>query len=534
MIVDYGWVQILLNGNLNFNQYNANNNFTDTSNTGRIAYIDLAFNIVSTLNYPYFVLSDVEDPTNGGNYFTYSTNPNGPFTNTLTIDLDAIPVNGTVRVYVKVVDNYNETKHVKTRMVFTPAGNWKPPTWTSSVFGYDLYALPADVMTLRYYDWQGNERVANDINNYHIGWIDIIISGLPFSFPGASFNISDAEPGSNGGNYFQYSFTNGSGYTDNLTWSPGLVTNGSAVRVYVQFNDNNTGWRRVTSQLVINGVIANQARGLTSAVYGANISQPYNIRYYDNTGAERGYLINNYQIGFIDLTFPISDSSPNNTFNISDTEPASNNGNFFRYSFNPNGPFVDNLQISNTTSARVYVQFNDDQSGQRRVTAQLVVSGTNLSTQVSIPYGGNVSIQPWIQPYQFIAHAEFWTDDSAWLSYNLRTGDITYAINNDRRGESKFVTVQGVPDQWLPNLVLTGFEDYNNWVTATRNFPTVARPYTPQASRILVQLANTSGRGTIRIEQYPDASNDWTVKAWCRDPQNGSGYYTIEIYTQIF
>lgn len=528
MIVDYGWIQTILNGSLSFIQYTTGNVQQDTSGAGRIGYVDLKFN-TGDLNYPFFVLTDIEDAGNGGNYFTYSSVPNGSFANSITIDVDKIEANGTYRIYVHCADSYTETKHVKAKFVLTPGGQWKPPTWTSSVYGYDLYAVPANALSYRYYDWNGIERGAGDINNYHIGWIDITLN-LPFSFPNTSFTITDSEPGSNGGNYFQYSFDNAS-WADSITWNPGTVQNGSACRVYVRFNDNNSGWRRVTSQLITSGSIAGQARSLTSAVYGANISQGFGIRYYDNTGTERGYLINYYTIGFIDLTLPISDSSPNNTFYISDTEPASNGGNFFQYSFD-NANWTNNLVISNVTSARVYVRFIDNQSGARRVTAQLLVSGTNLGQQTSISYGGNISVQPWIQPAKDVITFNMYMDDSGYLLYNMRTGDVTYAINNDTRASSQQVYVLG--QLWYPGLIFDGYEDYNNYKSATKNFPAAASPNIASCSGINVRISASTGRGSKAIAQYPNASNDWTIKIMIRDRQDGPGGCSVTINTQVY
>jgi len=527
MIVDYGWIQTLLNGSLSYAQYNVNDLPQDTSSTGRIKSMDIKFN-TKDVNYLFFTLTDVEDGGNGGNYFTYSTTQNGTYSNSLTFDYVSIPANGTIRVYIKCVDNYNETKHVKAKFVLTPVGQWNPPTWTSTTYGYDLYAVPANALRYRYYDSNGVERSAGDINNYRIGFIDLVLD-LPFSFPNASFNISDAEPGSNGGNYFQYSFDNAS-WADSLTWNPGTVQNGSAVRVYVRFNDTGAGWRRVTSQLVTNGSIAGQARSLTSAVYGANISQGFGFRYYDNTGTERGYLINNYTIGFIDLTLPISDSSPNNTFNISDAEPSSNNGNFFQYSFD-NANWQDNLSISNVTSARVYVRFNDNQSGVRRVTAQLLVSGTNLGQQTSIPYGAVVSQVPYVKAV--VVQCNVTPDDQGDVYYNMRTGQCTVRVNTGQNSSAGTFYVGG--EQWDTGLAwVGGGGDINTYISATQTFPNQANANIAQAGTVTASLSNVVGRGTVSITQMPSAANDFTVIVHIREKASGAANYTFNINTNAY
>jgi len=262
MLVDYDWVKAILEGSIEYTQYDVNNQVANTSASGRISYIDIKFKSSRDLIWPWFYLSN-EDVAGSTSPFTYSLSSGGPWVKTLEVEKSIIPRNSSLRVFVRTANGYDRTEHAAARLRITPAGDWRPPTWVTSVFGYDLVAVRSDVISFRYFDNAGNERSQADINNANIGSL-IVTLNLDDAFPNASFTLG----GVNGeANRFSYSFYPGGPWASSLNWNPGNVVNGSAVRVYVQYYDPSDGERRIYSQLNVSGSIGGQARSAVSGSY---------------------------------------------------------------------------------------------------------------------------------------------------------------------------------------------------------------------------------------------------------------------------
>lgn len=409
MIVDYDWIQVLLDGKLNTNQYNTAGQLTDTSSSGRVSFVDLVFSTAKNLIYPWFILYNEDQAGNTVSPFTYSLSAGGPFVKNLEVRQDLIVGGRTVRVYIKTANNYNINQHPTAKLRLTPGGNWNPPIWRSATFGYDLFTPPSDAIKFRYFSNDGVERSAGDINNHTIASLIVTLNLPNDTFPNTSFTLSGT--GGDTG-LFTYSFSSTGVYAPTLTWNVGNAVNGTSVRVYVKFNDPQDGERRAATQLKVEGNIAGQWRTAVSAYWGAMVGKAY-----------------------------------------------------------------------------------------------------------------------WLRPPQQVVVYRARVDDSGWVSYNLRTGVVTAAVNDDRRSYTEVCNVSGV--DWAPGIRGTGYENYHSWVKAARTFPAAANPGITRAKSFRAYLSTASGRNTIRIEQQPTAANDYTVIAWCRDGDDGPGSYAIGLGIEI-
>jgi hypothetical protein len=273
MLVDYDWVKAILEGTIEYTQYDVNNQVTDTSGRGRISYIDIKFKSSRDLIWPWFFLSNI-DVAGSTSPFTYSLSAGGPWVKTLEVEKNVIPRNGSIRVFVRTANNYDRTEHAAARLRLTPGGDWQPPTWLTPVFGYDLVAVRSDAISFRYFDNAGNERSAGDINNATIGSV-VVTLNLDDTFPNTSFTIN-GEGGTS--NLFLYSLYPNGPWNSSLNWNVGNASNGTAVRVYVQFQDPRDGNNRYYTQLRVNGSIAGQARSALSASYSGLSSAAYWIQ----------------------------------------------------------------------------------------------------------------------------------------------------------------------------------------------------------------------------------------------------------------
>lgn len=262
MLVDYDWVKAILEGSIEYTQYNVNNQVADTSASGRISYIDIKFKSSRDLIWPWFFLSNI-DVAGSTSPFTYSLSSGGPWVKTLEVEKNVIPRNGSIRVFVRTANGYDRTEHAAARLRLTPGGDWQPPTWLTPVFGYDLVAVRGDAISFRYFDNGGNERSANDINNANIGSM-IVTLNLDDTFYNASFTIG----GVNGeAGRFAYSLYPNGPFSSSINWNPGTVANGTAVRVYVRYYDPSDGERRIYTQMSVNGSISGQQRSAVSSSY---------------------------------------------------------------------------------------------------------------------------------------------------------------------------------------------------------------------------------------------------------------------------
>lgn len=275
MIVDYGWIQVLLDGKLNTDQYNTANVKGDTSVTGRVSYIDLVFATAKNLIYPWFTLHNEDQVGNTTSPFTYSLNANGPFTKQIEIKQDLIVGGRSLRIYVRTQPNYATAGHPTAKLRLVPGGEWNPPIWRSAAFGYDTFAVPTDFVKFRYFDNTVTERTAGTINNFTIGSLIVTLNLPPDSYPNTSFTLTgDTGVVSN----FTYSFASAGPFSSALTWNVGNAVNGSSVRVYVKFNDPQDGVRRVASQLKISGSLGGQTRSANSGNFSAIAGPEYWLR----------------------------------------------------------------------------------------------------------------------------------------------------------------------------------------------------------------------------------------------------------------
>lgn len=262
---DYGWVTDLLAGGVQFIQYDTNGNQRGATNDFNIGFIDIKFNAAKTLFNPYLVITDAESGGNGGDYFSYSLDPNGTYGNSLTISRAQIAVGETIRVYVRVSDPHNQTKRVLSNMSMRVGGNWNVKTWTSETFGYRLIGINNPDVTFRYIDTGGNLRGAS--NDYQISAVDVVFNAQA-NFDNVGVGITDTDDS----NRLLYSTSPSGPWSASLSFNAN-ISPGSSQRIYVQAQDPHNSSFRLSTQMVVTTTYAPGVGAQTvSGVYGWNFA----------------------------------------------------------------------------------------------------------------------------------------------------------------------------------------------------------------------------------------------------------------------
>lgn len=142
MRVDYEWVQTLLDGSIEYTQYNAAGVVIDSTVDDRISYIDVRFKVGKTLAYPWLVVS-------GTGPFVFGLSPTGTFAESVSVDRASIANNGTVRIYIRASGAIGPDRVFGTLRLQPGGIGWQPPVWESPQFGYIQIQPEITMMTMR-------------------------------------------------------------------------------------------------------------------------------------------------------------------------------------------------------------------------------------------------------------------------------------------------------------------------------------------------------------------------------------------------
>lgn len=228
MKVDYGWISTLLAGSMSFTYYDTNNVARPLTDNFNIKFIDVKFNTNQVMLDPWFIITNAPSSPNPS-YFTFATSEAGPYSSNLSVDLNSIAANGTLRIYVRVPDNGNVDLQVRSRIRLTPGGNWSPPYWESEQFGY-LLSKAVKSITFQQYDEDGTARSAT--NNFQIGSTDVIVQA-DRTVASATITIADLA-GSQSNGSMVYALSPSGPWSASLQWVTGLNAGNNTRRIYIK------------------------------------------------------------------------------------------------------------------------------------------------------------------------------------------------------------------------------------------------------------------------------------------------------------
>lgn len=260
------WFPAGFNG-LTFQQYDINDTLRAPNNDFDIKFFDIKFDsTVAIQNATIDIVGSEDTNANQGSRFSYSGSQNGTYSKTLRLTGVNIPAGGSVRVWVRVSDDYSRTLRVYDKVTANIVFGANRIVRSSDTFSFMLKQLNNPGMSFRYYDINGAERGASA--DYDIGSIDVVFNP-GYTMPNTVYDIRDTDTTG----LFNYAFSPNGPWSRTLSFTTTAV-NGNSQRIYVKPLPNSYGtWQRANTQMIAtvrynNGL----SYSATSGAYGQFLS----------------------------------------------------------------------------------------------------------------------------------------------------------------------------------------------------------------------------------------------------------------------
>lgn len=258
---------------LTFQQYDTNDTLRAPNNDFDIKFFDIKFDsTVAIQNATIDIVGSEDTSANQGSRFSYSGSQNGTYSKTLRLTGVNIPAGGSVRVWVRVDDDYSRTLRVYDKVTANIVFGANRIVRSSDTFSFMLKQLNNPGMSFRYYDTKGAERGASA--DYDIGFVDLVFNP-GYTMPNTTYTISDTD----NSDLFKYSLSAGGPWTSTLSFTA-TATNGGAQRIYVMPLPNYyNGWQRANTQMnatvrYSNGLSYSLQSGVYGQYFSNMVSQP--------------------------------------------------------------------------------------------------------------------------------------------------------------------------------------------------------------------------------------------------------------------
>lgn len=137
---------------------------------------------------------------------------------------------------------------------------------------------------------------------------------------------------------------------------------------------------------------------------------------------------------------------------------------------------------------------------------------------------------PWYYDDQRIFSFGMAIDASGYFDIDFKTGAVTIAVNNDRRGYTTNVVYYPSGEVWTPGIRGTGWEDYGHYVTATKIYPDLAFANVTTIPDLSIRLGETRGRNHCYVQRQPTPANNYVARVWLYDYDDSSAFYSTNVY----
>lgn len=261
-------------------------------------------------------------------------------------------------------------------------------------------------------------------------------------------------------------------------------------------------------------------------------------RYFDLDGVEfnpDNYTLENMPVlDHVIITWATADEMKYPYFTLMDTPREGNEVDTFRFSLDSDGPYTKNvpyerLAIAKNHSLTLYSQMNPEVKDKRIYSQIKLLPFGDWKPPFWMSKMFPLQIHWWREDMNVLAF-DMTVDDSGWFRIDFKTGEVTIAVNNDRRSVAHRVITNPGGEIWDPQLQGQGWEDYRNYVTKSKIYPHLKYKKLGMFDAFRIRLGEAQGRNAIYVSQQPSIENNYVAQINVSDWSAERGYYYTNIY----
>jgi len=381
-----------------FRQYDTSGTQRAATNDFDINFIDIALGNSAAISNATIDIAGAENTGNNqGQRFSYSGSQNGAYAASIRLTGVNVPVNGTVRIWVRVNEVHDRDLRVTANFTATLTYGSNRMVRTCETFGYQLRAINNPDVSFEFFDDAGNSH--GTANDFEIGAIDIIYNP-GWAMNGVAFYVRDTQSQDN----FLYSESLNGPWGASVSYNANIAPGGRK-RIYVRRVNNNDIDGRLVTQLLVDSNYTNGVnRSTGSPAYGfRSYAKPtFNDRPYIRFAVTADFIVattTQMSSGAVIQTVSKSGKniSGNNTdlvtgqvwnpgFNYTGGSDDSDHYSYNDYRATLPGLVIPNLSLLKSASARIV-----SRSGRSPVTIEQQPSAANgwaISTRFTDEPGG--------------------------------------------------------------------------------------------------------------------------------------------------